>query len=309
MHPLRDAFAAISFFAFGLSIDPGDIVSVAGPVTVAAALTVVMNVVAGLLVARVYRYGTEPAAEIATTLVARGESALILAAMAAGAGLDARLAPFIAGYVLVLAILGPIAAGRAHLLARALRAAQDPGPAAPPRRTTPSPAPGTTAHLRPPPQRCPPKPSASALPAQGPRVGSRPSSTPGFLNISARWRRFPDSTPGPVPTSRARARPPDAGSSGASSLPRPSLRTSLANGGGARARREPHKGDAPNRCVTPGWSRGRSAGRTARTSAAAGIVRPVATPGTPSGRTGHHPSSAEHPPYVRAFVGGCHREG
>ncbi|MFC8878628.1 cation:proton antiporter [Streptomyces ardesiacus] len=123
VHPLRDAFAAIFFFAFGLAIDPGDLASVAGPVAAAAALTVVMNVVAGLCVARVYRYGSEPAAEIATTLVARGEFALILAAMAAGAGLDARLAPFIAGYVLVLAVLGPVVAGRAHVLAGALRAA------------------------------------------------------------------------------------------------------------------------------------------------------------------------------------------
>ncbi|MFE8961517.1 cation:proton antiporter [Streptomyces iakyrus] len=136
VHPLRDAFAAIFFFAFGLSIDPGDIVSVAGPVAAAAALTLVMNVLAGLLVARVYGYGVEPAAEIATTLVARGEFALILAAMAAGAGLDTRLAPFIAGYVLVLAVLGPIAAGRAHLLARALRAGQGLRP------RHPSPAPG-----------------------------------------------------------------------------------------------------------------------------------------------------------------------
>ncbi len=32
VHPLRDAFAAIFFFAFGLAIDPGDIASVAGPV-------------------------------------------------------------------------------------------------------------------------------------------------------------------------------------------------------------------------------------------------------------------------------------
>jgi CPA2 family monovalent cation:H+ antiporter-2 len=122
VHPLRDAFAAIFFFAFGLAIDPGDLASVAGPVAAAAALTLVMNVVAGLCVARVYRYGAEPAAEIATTLVARGEFALILAAMAAGAGLDARLAPFIAGYVLVLAVLGPVVAGRAYVLAGALRA-------------------------------------------------------------------------------------------------------------------------------------------------------------------------------------------
>ncbi|MEU3730748.1 cation:proton antiporter [Streptomyces sp. NPDC033538] len=123
VHPLRDAFAAIFFFAFGLAIDPGDIASVAGPVAAAAALTVVMNVIAGLCVARVYRYGSEQAAEIATTLVARGEFALILAAMAAGAGLDGRLAPFIAGYVLILAVLGPIVAGQAHVLAGALRAA------------------------------------------------------------------------------------------------------------------------------------------------------------------------------------------
>ncbi|WMD07028.1 cation:proton antiporter [Streptomyces sp. FXY-T5] len=134
VHPLRDAFAAIFFFAFGLSIDPGDIVSVVGPVTAAAVLTLVMNVIAGLLVARVYRYGIDPAAEIATTLVARGEFALILAAMAASAGLDARLAPFTAGYVLVLAVLGPIAAGHAHLLARALRTGQG----LLPRRTAPA---------------------------------------------------------------------------------------------------------------------------------------------------------------------------
>ncbi|GGS63470.1 cation:proton antiporter [Streptomyces griseoviridis] len=122
VHPLRDAFAAIFFFAFGLAIDPGDLASVAVPVAAAALLTLVMNVIAGLCVARVYRYGSEPAAEIATTLVARGEFALILAAMAASAGLDARLAPFIAGYVLVLAVLGPIVAGRAPVLAAGLRA-------------------------------------------------------------------------------------------------------------------------------------------------------------------------------------------
>ena len=123
VHPLRDAFAAIFFFAFGLAIDPGDVVSVLGPVAVAAGLTIVVNVVAGLIVARLHRYGPGPAGSIATTLVARGEFALILAAMAAAAGLDARLAPFIAGYVLVLAVVGPIMAGRAHWLALALEAA------------------------------------------------------------------------------------------------------------------------------------------------------------------------------------------
>ncbi|MFF1296140.1 MULTISPECIES: cation:proton antiporter [unclassified Streptomyces] len=128
VHPLRDAFAAIFFFAFGLAIDPAVVASVAGPVAAAAAVTVVMNVVAGLLVARLYGYGPERAAEIATTLVARGEFALILAAMATSAGLDERLAPFIAGYVLVLAVLGPVVAGRAELLSRALAFTGSRGP-------------------------------------------------------------------------------------------------------------------------------------------------------------------------------------
>ncbi|MFF5567098.1 cation:proton antiporter [Streptomyces sp. NPDC012623] len=120
VHPLRDAFGAIFFFSFGLSINPGDLPSVVWPVLIAVALTVVMNVGAGLAAARIFGFGAGPAANISTTLLARGEFALILATMAAGAGLDSRLAPFIAGYVLVLAVLGPLAAGRSHWLARIL---------------------------------------------------------------------------------------------------------------------------------------------------------------------------------------------
>ncbi|MFE2810590.1 cation:proton antiporter [Streptomyces nigra] len=135
VHPLRDAFAAIFFLAFGLAINPADLVSVAGPVAAAVALTIAMNVVAGLFAARLYRHGPGPTANIATTLLGRGEFALILAAMAATAGLDGRLAPFIASYVLVLAVLGPVLAGRAHLLARVLEAA---GAVRPRRRERPS---------------------------------------------------------------------------------------------------------------------------------------------------------------------------
>ncbi|MEU1115516.1 MULTISPECIES: cation:proton antiporter [unclassified Streptomyces] len=120
VHPLRDAFGAIFFFAFGLSIDPGDLPAVVWPVLAAVAVTLAMNVLAGLGAARVYGFGAGPAANISTTLLARGEFALILATMAAGAGLDDRLSPFIAGYVLLLAVLGPLAAGRSEWLARVL---------------------------------------------------------------------------------------------------------------------------------------------------------------------------------------------
>ncbi|WP_049568008.1 cation:proton antiporter [Streptomyces sp. SBT349] len=118
VHPLRDAFAAIFFFNFGLSIAPGDLPTVIGPVLIAIAVTVTMNLVAGLVTARVYGFGPQPTANVATTLLARGEFALILATMAAAAGLDGRLSPFIAGYVLILAVVAPLVAGRSHWLAR-----------------------------------------------------------------------------------------------------------------------------------------------------------------------------------------------
>ncbi|ADD44122.1 cation:proton antiporter [Stackebrandtia nassauensis] len=111
VHPLRDAFGAIFFFVFGLSIDPGDIAVVAGPVAIAVGITIVGNLAAGIAAARMNGFGALPAANIASTLLARGEFALILGTMAAAAGLDERLTPFIAGYVLILAIIGPLSAG------------------------------------------------------------------------------------------------------------------------------------------------------------------------------------------------------
>ncbi|MEU2407785.1 cation:proton antiporter [Streptomyces rubiginosohelvolus] len=125
VHPLRDAFGAIFFFAFGLSIDPGDLPSVLWPVVAAVVLTLAMNIAAGLAAAKVYSFGAQATSNIATTLVARGEFALILATMAAAAGLDERLSPFIAGYVLLLAVLAPLAAGRSHWLAGILPGGRD----------------------------------------------------------------------------------------------------------------------------------------------------------------------------------------
>ncbi len=120
VHPLRDAFAAIFFFAFGLSIDPGDMGSVIVPVLIAVVITVAMNLTAGIVAARIYGFGPQPTANVGTTLLARGEFALILATMAATAGLDPRLSPFIASYVLILAVVAPLVAGRSHWVARIL---------------------------------------------------------------------------------------------------------------------------------------------------------------------------------------------
>jgi len=120
--PLRDTFAAVFFFAFGLTIDPNDVRSVAGPVAIAIVMSLVLNVVAGAIAARSYGLGAEGAANIGLTVLARGEFSLIMAAFALEAGLDSRIGPFAAGYVLLLALGAPILAAHAPRLGEWLEA-------------------------------------------------------------------------------------------------------------------------------------------------------------------------------------------
>jgi CPA2 family monovalent cation:H+ antiporter-2 len=122
VHPLRDAFGALFFFSFGLTIAPDDILSVIVPVLIAVAVTFVLNLAAGVVAARVGGLGRAEAANIGLGLVSRGEFALVLASLGAAAGLDDRLVPFVAGYVLILAILGPLAATRSATIAPLLPA-------------------------------------------------------------------------------------------------------------------------------------------------------------------------------------------
>jgi monovalent cation:H+ antiporter-2, CPA2 family len=117
-HPLRNAFAAIFFFTFGLSIEPGDVLGVAPQITVAVLVTVALCLAAGAIAARLHRYGRVAAANIGLTVLSRGEFSLILASLALASGLDARLGSFTAGYVLVLAVVGPLAVSMSERLAR-----------------------------------------------------------------------------------------------------------------------------------------------------------------------------------------------
>jgi CPA2 family monovalent cation:H+ antiporter-2 len=118
--PLRDTFAAAFFFAFGLTIDPGEVGGVAVPVAAAVVLSIVLNVAAGRAAARLNGFGRQAALNIGLTVLGRGEFSLILATLAVSAGLDARIGPFVALYVLVLAILGPVLAGLSPTLGRRL---------------------------------------------------------------------------------------------------------------------------------------------------------------------------------------------
>ncbi|HLM17652.1 MAG TPA: cation:proton antiporter [Acidimicrobiia bacterium] len=127
--PLRDTFAALFFFTFGLTVDPGDVASVAAPIAIAIVMTVVVNLVAAVVVSRRSGLGRVPAANLATTILARGEFSLIIAALGAEAGLDPRVVPFVAGYVLILALAAPVLAARSTWIARGLprRLVPEPG--------------------------------------------------------------------------------------------------------------------------------------------------------------------------------------
>ena len=147
--PIRDAFAAVFFFTFGLQIRPGDLIELAGPVAVAVVITMTLALVAGVLAARVNQLDRQAAANIAMTVMARGEFALILVALAVSARLDDRLVPFVGGYVLVLAVLSPLLAAQsrhvAAVIPRRLVPVSEPATAAPEHSAVaPIEVPGTT---------------------------------------------------------------------------------------------------------------------------------------------------------------------
>ncbi len=119
-HPLRDGFGAIFFFHFGLTIEVDDVLTVVPQVLLAAGTTVLLCLIAGIVAARLHGFDRGRAANISLTVLTRGEFSLVLASLALAAGLDRRLGSFAAGYVLVLAVLGPIAVSSSARLARLL---------------------------------------------------------------------------------------------------------------------------------------------------------------------------------------------
>lgn len=122
VQPLRDTFAAIFFFTFGLTIDPSKLRPVAWPVVAAVVLTVGANLCAGIIAARVGGHARDGAARLSATVLARGELSLILASLAVAGGLDPRLGPFVGLYVLILALLAPIVAAHPAVVERLIPA-------------------------------------------------------------------------------------------------------------------------------------------------------------------------------------------
>lgn len=112
--PLRDVFGAFFFLNFGLALDATKFGSVLIPVLLAVLMTVVLNVIAGQFVAWLNGLGPQAGINAAVILQNRGEFALILATLSLSAGLNPLIQPFAGLYVLIMAVMGPILAGRSE---------------------------------------------------------------------------------------------------------------------------------------------------------------------------------------------------
>jgi CPA2 family monovalent cation:H+ antiporter-2 len=105
--PLRDLFAATFFVAFGLSTDPGAVLPVLPAVLLLALVTTATKVATGWYAARRDGVGRPGRLRAGTALVARGEFSIVIAGLAVTAGVP-DLGPLATGYVLVLAVAGPV---------------------------------------------------------------------------------------------------------------------------------------------------------------------------------------------------------
>ena len=108
LSPIRDFNAALFFLFFGLQIDTAQLGGVVLPVAVLAVVSAATKVIVGWRAAALVGAGRDGRARAAVALIPRGELSIVLASLGAGAGAASQLQPLAAGYVLVLAIAGPV---------------------------------------------------------------------------------------------------------------------------------------------------------------------------------------------------------
>ncbi len=122
LEPLRDLFAALFFVVFGLNTDPREIAPVLGVAVGLAAVTAATKIATGWWAARSAGVATMGRFRAGAALVARGEFSIVIAGLAVTSGaVDPGLAPLAATYVLIMAIIGPIAARVVEPLVQRLR--------------------------------------------------------------------------------------------------------------------------------------------------------------------------------------------
>ncbi len=108
--PLRDLFAAIFFLFFSFQVDPADLVDAVVPAFGLIVVTSLTKLATGWYAAGRVGAGRKGRLRAGATLIARGEFSIVIAALGAGLADGPALGALVAGYVLMAAILGPLAA-------------------------------------------------------------------------------------------------------------------------------------------------------------------------------------------------------
>jgi CPA2 family monovalent cation:H+ antiporter-2 len=104
--PLRDVFAAIFFFFFGMEIDPATLPGVLRFAVALGLTTALTKVLTGYWAARKSGVNRRGGIRAGAALVARGEFSIVIAGL--GAGMEPGLGPLSAAYVVLMAVLGPV---------------------------------------------------------------------------------------------------------------------------------------------------------------------------------------------------------
>ena len=108
LSPIRDFNASLFFLFFALEVDTGELAGVVVPALALAVVTATTKAVTGWRAAALAGVPAEGRARAAVSLIPRGEMSIVLAGLGAAAGIEPQLAPLAAGYVLILAIAGPV---------------------------------------------------------------------------------------------------------------------------------------------------------------------------------------------------------
>ena len=108
--PLRDLFAAIFFLFFSFQVDPAKLLDALLPAFGLAVVTAFTKMLTGWFAAKRVGAAQKGRLRAGATLIARGEFSIVIAALGAGLIDGPELGALVAGYVLVTAIMGPLAA-------------------------------------------------------------------------------------------------------------------------------------------------------------------------------------------------------
>ncbi|MBP2473182.1 CPA2 family monovalent cation:H+ antiporter-2 [Crossiella equi] len=119
LEPLRDLFAAVFFVVFGLNTDPRDVPPVLGVAVALVVITTATKMLTGWFAAGQQGIARLGRLRAGSALVARGEFSIVIAGLAVASGaVNEQLAPLATAYVLLMAVLGPVAARVVEPLAR-----------------------------------------------------------------------------------------------------------------------------------------------------------------------------------------------